>query len=478
MRVSIVGSGPSGFYAAMALLEQRDYDVSVDMYDRLPTPWGLVRAGVAPDHPMTKQVTKLFQWCSARPNFKFYLNVEIGRDLSHEELTEHYHAVLYSCGGSASRSLGLPGEDLPGSYGASEFVGWYNGHPDFADSQFDLSGERAVIIGNGNVALDIARILVKNADDLKSTDIADHAIAALSRSNIREVVILGRRGVADGAFTSPEFLALGSLDKIDVVVDRESVNDELSLALSEAKNPESLEAFKSALKLEIATEYSQRELRNSSKRIVFKFLRSPTEILGDQKVESIRVVRNHLEQQPDGSTKAIASNEFESIKTGLILRSVGYMGASIPGVPYDQKRGVIPNDNGRTLVDGKPEFGVYCAGWIKRGASGVIGTNKHCARKTVDAMLADFAGGKLSASATGGEIDQLLLQRDVPVVDYNAWRRINAHECELGEADQRPRVKMVSVEDMLCVAKPNKRLMPKSKTAQVRRPDTLPEENK
>ena len=430
LRVAIIGSGPSGFYAAMALLEQRDHNVTVHMYDRLPTPWGLVRSGVAPDHQKTKQVTRLFQWCSARPNFKFYLNVEIGKDLSHEELEESYHAVLYACGGSSSRNLGIPGEGLQGSYGASEFVAWYNGHPDYAKYQFDLSGQRAVIIGNGNVAVDIARILAKDVDELKSTDIADHAVKALSQSNIKEIVVLGRRGIADAAFTTPEFLALAYLNNIDVIVE----GDDADRGPRKASDTTSLEAYKSSLKLEIASEFLQRKPQLADKRIVFKFLRSPVEVLGDQQVESIRVVRNNLEQQQDGSTKAVATDELETIETGLVLRSVGYMGSSIPGVPYDKNRGVIPNDKGRALIDGQPEFGVYCAGWIKRGPSGVIGTNKHCARRTVVTILSDFAEGKLSTPAVAVEIDQLLLQRGVAVVDYNAWRRLNAHESELGEA--------------------------------------------
>ena len=453
MRVAIVGSGPAGFYAAMALLERRDCEICVDMFDRLPTPWGLVRAGVAPDHGKTKQVTKLFERCSARPNFNFYLNVEVGKDISHDELTERYHAVLYSYGASSSRTLGLPGEALPGSYAATEFVAWYNGHPDYADRQFDLSGERAVIVGNGNVALDIARILVKNTDELKSTDIADHAIEALSQSNIKEVVILGRRSVGEAACSSPELLALGDLDDVDVVFEEADIEEARRLASGKTVDSAAIDDFKSSLKMEIATEYSTRELQQSDKRIVFKFLRSPTELLGDEKVEGMRVVLNTLEQRPDGSTKAIAGDEFESIETGLVLRSVGYFGQSIPGVPFDEGRGVIPNDQGRAKVDGEPAFGVYCAGWIKRGPSGVIGTNKHCARDTVNKMLEDFSAGKLDAAAEGGEtIEQLLSQRNVVVVDYDAWRRLNAHECELGYAQQRPRVKITSIEDMLDVA--------------------------
>lgn len=455
MRVAIVGSGPAGFYAAMELLNNRDYDISVDMYDRLPTPWGLVRAGVAPDHQGTKSVTKLFQWCSAQPNFTYYLNVEIGKDLSHEELTTHYHAVLYSYGASSSRALGLPGEELPGSYAASEFVAWYNGHPDYADYHFDLSGERAVIVGNGNVALDVARILVKSTDELKSTDIADHALQALSKSNIKEVVILGRRGVADAAFTSPELLGLGDLDNVDVVVEKADIEDAQNFAQSQAKVSTPLHNFKSALKLQIVTELSQRQLQKSNKRIVLKFLRSPVELLGDKKVESVRIVRNRLEQQSDGSTKAIAGDELELIDTGLVLRSVGYFGRPIPGVPFDESRGVIPNEQGRAqkFVDGDPEFGVYCAGWIKRGPSGVIGTNKHCARETVNTMLDDFAAGKLSIVAEDRDsLVQRLSQRKIAVVDCKAWQRLNAHECELGEINQRPRVKITSIEDMLAVA--------------------------
>lgn len=455
MRVAIVGSGPAGFYAAIELLERRDYDVSVDMYDRLPTPWGLVRAGVAPDHVKTKLVTKLYERCAARPNFTFYLNVEVGKHITHEELSQRYHAVLYSYGASSSRNLGVPGEELPGSYAATEFVAWYNGHPDYADYQFDLSGERAVVVGNGNVALDIARILVKPVDDLKSSDIADHALEALSKSNIKEVVILGRRGVADAACTNPELLGLADLDNVDVVFDKDDIEQARSFASGKTKKASAIDEFQSDLKLDIATEYLERELRQTEKRIVFKFLRSPVQLSGDHKVERMRVVRNQLEQQPDGSTRAIAGCEFESIETGLVLRSVGYFGKPVSGVPFDEDRGVIPNDQGRVLEEGNPEYGVYCAGWIKRGPSGVIGTNKRCARETVNTMLDDFSAGKLATKFEGGEtLEQLLAQREVTLVDYNAWRRLNAHECEMGYVQQRPRVKVTSIDEMLAIADP------------------------
>lgn len=455
IRVAIVGSGPAGFYAAIELLDRRDYDAHVDMYDRLPTPWGLVRAGVAPDHAKTKLVTKLFDRCAARPNFTFYLNAEVGKHVSHEALTQRYHAVLYSYGASASRALELPGEELPGSFAATEFVAWYNGHPDYAECQFDLSGERAVIVGNGNVALDIARILVKSVDELKSTDIADHALEALSKSNIKEVVIIGRRGVADAACTNPELLGLGDLENVDVIFDKADIEEAERFASNKTTSGAAIDDFKATLKLEIATEYLERAPQQSEKRIVFKFLRSPIELIGDQKVERLRVVRNQLEQQADGSTRAIAGDEFETIETGLVLRSVGYFGKSIPGVPFDEGRGVIPNDRGRARMGGNPEFGVYCAGWIKRGPSGVIGTNKRCARETVSTMLKDFDAGKLDIATDGDEaIGQLLSQLEVTLVDYNAWRRLNAHECEMGYVQERPRVKVTSIEEMLAVADP------------------------
>ncbi|GAB5487534.1 MAG: FAD-dependent oxidoreductase [Parasphingorhabdus sp.] len=455
LRVAIVGAGPAGFYSAIELLGNYDHDISVDMFDRLPTPWGLVRAGVAPDHAKTKSVTKLFQWCSARPQFSYFLNVEVGKDISHEELLSHYHAVIYAYGASSSRALGVAGEALSGSHAASEFVAWYNGHPDYAQHRFDLSGKRAVIVGNGNVALDIARILVKPVEELRTTDIADHAISALSKSNIQEVVILGRRGIADAACTSPELLALGDLKGVDVVIADEDISAARSFAAEKAGSPSRLNEFKSSLKLKIATEFSQRERVPGNKSIALKFLSSPKELNGDNKVEKVLVARNRLEQQENGSTKAIVTSETESLETGLVLSSIGYVGQPITGVPFDINNGIIPNCEGRAIHEGEPAFGTYCAGWIKRGPSGVIGTNKHCARETVRTIIADFEKAKLVNPGPREQLVKLLSDRNLARVDYDAWRRLDAHECELGHIQNRPRVKITSVEEMFAIAKPS-----------------------
>ncbi|MGB6039968.1 MAG: FAD-dependent oxidoreductase, partial [Gordonia sp. (in: high G+C Gram-positive bacteria)] len=348
LRVAIVGAGAAAGYTAEDLLSRGN--VEIDIFDRLPSPWGLVRYGVAPDHPETKEITDGFTAALARDSVQFHLNVDVGRDITHAELLEHYHAVIYAVGASADKRMGIPGEDLPGSHSATEFVAWYNGHPDYADRTFDLSGERAVVIGNGNVALDVARILCSPHDRLASTDIADHALAALQQSRISEVVIVGRRGVADAAFTSPEFLALGNLPDVDVIVDPADLEGVAADA-----------AFPASLKLDLAREYAGRTRTEASKRIVFQFLRSPERLAGDDRVSTIDLTLNRPAPSPDG-TRIEPTDNTESLSTGLVLRAIGYRGQPIAGLPFDDGACVVPNTNGRV------EPGVYVTGWIKRGA--------------------------------------------------------------------------------------------------------------
>ncbi|GAA4482205.1 FAD-dependent oxidoreductase [Rhodococcus olei] len=451
LRVAIVGAGPAACYAADELLAHSD--VEVEVFEKLPTPWGLVRAGVAPDHPGTKVITDAFEWTAGKDGFRFHLGVEVGTDLTHRELLDHHHAVIYAVGAPHDRSLGIDGEDLPGSHAATEFVGWYNGHPDHAHHDFDLSGERAVIVGNGNVALDVARILTMNPDELARTDIADHALDALRRSNIREVVLLGRRGAAQAAYSTPEFLALGDLDGVDVVIDPAELDADPSCA----GEPDPQAAFK----VQLAREYSSRATTPGNKRIVFRYLASPTAAHGPGRLESLTVVRNDLVAGPNGTPAARPTGDTETLPAGLLLRSIGYRGRPVPGVPFDERRGVVPNDHGRVLdgPGGAVIDGVYVTGWIKRGPSGVIGTNKACARETVTRLLDDFQNERLVRTVVDRAALAALLDRRVPGhLDGRGWRAIDAAERARGAAAGRPRVKFTAVDEMLAAARVRHRL--------------------
>src|ERR671912_117990 len=346
LRVPIVGSGPSGFYAAGHLLKSKshpDLCVQVDMFDRLPTPWGLVRGGVAPDHPNIKAVSRVYEKTADHPEFRFYGNVELGRDLSHEDLIDRYHAVIYAVGAQTDRRMGIPGEQLPGSWAATEFVAWYNGHPDYRDLEFDLSSERAIVVGNGNVATDVARMLALTRDELAQTDVADHALEVLAESNVREIVVMGRRGPAQVAFTNPELLELGEMTDADVFVDPGDAElDPLSKAFIESEA-----AHATARKnVDILSGYSTREPAGKRRRIVLRFLVSPVEILGSDRVERIRFAHNEL-VEADGTIRARATDITEELDCGLVFRSIGYRGTQLPGVPFDEQTCTIPNDGGR-----------------------------------------------------------------------------------------------------------------------------------
>ena len=450
LRVAIIGSGPAGFYAAGQLLGQDEFTAAVDLYDRLATPWGLVRFGVAPDHPKIKSVTRIFERTALKPGFRFLGNVEIGTDVSHDQLVDAYDAVIYAVGTPSDRRLGIPGEDLPGSVPATEFVAWYNGHPDYAELDFDLSGERAVVIGNGNVALDVARMLALSPDELKVTDTADHAIEALARSEIREIVVLGRRGPAQAAFTNPELRELGELELADVIVDpTEAALDPASAA--------SLETAEGTVKrnVETLTEYAGRTPAGKPRRVVLRFLMSPVELEGEERVEAVVAVRNELVATPDGGLRAQPTDELERIPTGLVLRSVGYVGTPLPGVPFDHERLRILNAGGRVLDPDThaPLPGVYTAGWIKRGPSGVIGTNKKDATETVEQLLEDVRAGTLgSPRMSPDELIESLRGAGTQIVEYSGWEAIDAHERSLGEPHGRPRVKLVRRMELLAIA--------------------------
>ncbi|WP_278261469.1 FAD-dependent oxidoreductase [Nocardia sp. AG03] len=448
LRVAIVGAGPAACYAADELL--RRSDVEVEMFDRLPTPWGLIRAGVAPDHSGTKGVANMFDSAFRRDTLQYYLNVEIGQHIDHAELLAHHHAVIYAVGASSDRRLGVPGEDLPGSHSATEFVAWYNGHPDFAEREFDLSGERAVIVGNGNVALDVARVLTAHPDELAKTDIADHALDALRRSNIREVVILGRRGPLQAAYSSPEFLALTHMKNVDVIVDpAELTLDPHSQALLDDANIEpSLR-----LKYQLAQEYSQLTPDPAHKRIVFRYLATPTAVHGDEHVTALEFAHNELTEE-NGQLVATATDRTETLETGLVLRAIGYRGVPVAGLPFDERRGTVPSEHGRVIEATEPVPGVYVSGWIKRGPRGVIGSNRLDAEETVEALISDFIAGKLTApSGDRAALQALLAQRQPDLVDRKGWKTIDQAEKSAGKAAGRPRVKFTTRADLLKAAK-------------------------
>jgi ferredoxin/flavodoxin---NADP+ reductase len=430
LRVAIVGSGPAGFYAAGALLGD-DTPAEVDMFERLPTPWGLVRLGVAPDHPKLKTVSRAFERIAERPGFRFIGNVEVGRDVGHADLARLYDAVIYAVGAQTDRRLGIPGEDLPGSWPATEFVAWYNGHPDYQDLRFDLAVERAVVVGVGNVALDVARMLALSPGELNVTDTTDQAIAAICGSSLKEIVVVGRRGPAQAAFTTPELIELGELADADVFVDPADLEGAVPVDTNSERN------------LEVLRELAAREPSGKPKRLVLTFFRSPVAILGDDRVEGIDLVRNVL----DADNRAVATDEHETLACGLVFRSVGYRGVALPDVPFDEKSGTIANEGGRV------EPGVYCAGWIKRGPTGVIGTNKKDATETVELLLADHAAGKLPRSdATAADVDALLDERGIRRVLYAGWQSIDEAERAAGEKLGRPRVKLCSWDELLDAA--------------------------
>lgn len=436
LRVAIVGAGPAAWYAAKELLAHPG--VQVNMFERLPTPWGLVRAGVAPDHPETKAVTEQFTFPrDQQQRFTLHLNVEIGAHLSHEQLTAHHHAVIYAQGAASGRRLGIPGEELANSFAATAFVHWYNGHPDYTDLNPDLSGRRAVIVGNGNVALDIARVLTVDPDLLARTDMADHAVDALRHSAIEEVVLLGRRGPMHAAFTTPELLALTQLPGVDVVL------AEGAGALGESTH----------MKAELLRGISARAPRGGNKRIVFRFLSSPTEITGTTRVQGLQVGRNTL---TDGGQGATATGESDHVEAGLVIHAVGHRGTALPGVPFDEASGTIPNERGRVLdtPGGAPLRGVYTAGWIKRGPSGVIGTNRTCAQETVAQVLRDYRDQVLASQVNNQPQLQALVARNRPqAVGARGWDGIDAAERARGQAVGKPRRKFTSTSELLEAAR-------------------------
>ncbi len=449
LRVAVVGSGPAAFYAAGHLLDSQE-GAEVDMLERLPTPWGLVRFGVAPDHPKLKDVSRVYEKIAQKPGFRFLGNVEVGRDVTHEELRELYDSVVYAVGAQTDRRLGIPGEDLHGSWSATEFVAWYNGHPDFQDLGFDLSGERAVVVGNGNVALDVARMLALTRDELAPTDTTDPAIEAIAGSGLREIVVLGRRGPVQASWTPPELQEMGELEGADILV------DPAELELEPASETELEHATPIVRRnVDVLRGFAARSPEGKPRAVRLRFRLSPVEILGDGHVEAVEIVRNKLEADAGGRVRAVPTDEREQIPCGVVFRSVGYHGIALPGVPFDEAVGTMPNVSGRVVDEtGVPLPGLYCAGWIKRGPTGVIGTNKKDATETIDLLLEDAREGLVPRSdAEEHALDALLAARGVQVVMYAGWEAIDALERGRGAGQGRPRIKLATWDELLAAAR-------------------------
>ena len=446
--MAIVGAGPAGLFTAEALLKVPDLVCAIDIFNRLPTPYGLVREGVAPDHPSIKKVTGKFDRILAEPSVRYFGNVTFGEDVARGDLLRHYHQVVYATGAQSDRRLGIPGEDLAGSHPATEFVAWYNGHPDFADRSFDLSCERAVVVGNGNVAVDVARILVTHPERLAETDIADHALDALRHSRVREVVMLGRRGPAQGKFTTVELKELGRLPGVGLVV------SPADLELDPASAAEAARSRVATKNLEVLRALAGRDPVASERRLELRFRASPIEILGPGgQVEAVRVERNRLLKTGSGYIRSEGTGQVDTLETGLVLRSVGYRGVPLTGVPFDPERNLIPNLAGRVQEGpgGPVVSGEFVVGWIKRGPSGIIGTNKPDAVETVAAMRDELESGRGRDpdDATPQAIVELLEQRAVRYVSFDDWRKLDDLETMEGRKCGRPRVKVVRVERML-----------------------------
>ncbi len=448
--VAIVGSGPSGFFAAASLLkaagsgdDPSERDVRVDMLEMLPTPWGLVRSGVAPDHPKIKSISAQFDKTAADPRFRFFGNVAVGDHVQSAELAQRYDAVIYAHGAQSDRPLGIPGEDLPGSVAAVDFVGWYNAHPHFEAMTPDISSGRAVVVGNGNVAIDVARILVSDPDVLAATDIADHALESLHDRGVEEVLVIGRRGPLQAPFTTLELRELGDLEAlgdVDVIIDPADFAD---------ITDEDLEAAGKTVRnnIKVLRGYAELEPRGAKRRIVFRFRTSPIEIRGDGKVESIVLGRNELVRGADGRVSARDTGEREEVPAQLVVRAVGYRGLPMPGLPFDERNGTIPHTDGR--IEGSRNE--YVVGWIKRGPTGVIGSNKSDSAETVNTLLADLRAAEPTALGPdhAEQVERWLLERQPKLVTNDHWKLIDTHERTAGEGSGRPRVKLTSLEELL-----------------------------
>lgn len=454
LRVAVIGAGPAGFYTVQHLYSHPGLQVEIDVFDRLPTPFGLVRSGVAPDHPKIKAVAALYHKLALNPGFRFFGNVEYGKDLTLDDLHHNYHQIVFAQGAQDDRRLNIPGEDLRGVHSAREFVAWYNGDPRHAHDEFNLDTEGAVVVGVGNVAADVARILCRAHDKLAATDIADYALDALDRSKVRRVWVLGRRGPVQSKISPPEVHELAELVETETSVPAADMRLD---PYSQAELDSKLERDEVHRKFKALQELIDRKEPDKPRKLVLRFLVSPVEILGDEQgsVRAVRIVKNELYQDESGSIRPRPTDQYETIECGLVFRSVGYKGVAAPELPFDDRSGIIPNLQGRVFdPEGKQEVvGVYATGWIKRGPSGLIGSNKACAKETVERMLEDLEAGALGAptAADSSEIEKTLDQRSVRYITYQDWMKIDAEEIQRGKALGRPRVKITELDQILAV---------------------------
>ncbi len=449
LRVAVIGSGPSGFYAAEALLKQKEIPLEVDMFDRLPTPYGLVRGGVAPDHQKIKAVSAVYEKTAQLPGFRFFGNIKLGKDIQVSDLKERYHQIVYAVGAETDRKMGIPGEDLPGSHSATAFVGWYNGHPDYRDQSFDLSCESAAIVGVGNVAIDVARILAEDPEILAKTDIAEYALEALRKSNIKTIYLLGRRGPAQAAYSPAEIKELGSLTTADLVIREEEARlDEVSK--TDYLDPEN--------KKNVDYVQAQAKMGEGKKprKIRLRFCVSPVQVeASNGRLSALKIEKNRLVSDENGKAKAKGTGQFETLPVGLVFRSVGYRGTPIPEVPFDPKSGKIPNREGRVFSsDFKiPRLGEYVVGWAKRGPSGLIGTNRADSVATVKAALEDALAGKfgwdIGALNKSDSIEDFLRQKRLRFVSFSDWQKLDKIEMEAGKKKGKTREKFSRVSEAL-----------------------------
>ena len=446
LRVAIVGAGPAGIYAAEALTRQTDVPVAVDLIDRLPTPFGLVRHGIAPDHPKMRAIRDTLHRSLDHPLVRFVGNVDVGSDITLDELRAHVDAVVYTYGAALDRHLGIEGEDLPGSLAATEFVSWYCGHPDADRGRVEaaLAGARsAVVIGVGNVALDVGRVLARAAEELEPTDMPQHVLEALAAAPIEEVAVLGRRGPAQATFTTQELRELGGLAAATVLVDPDE------LVLDPAAEERAAADRTVARNLAVLREWSAHVLEPGRVPLRLRFYRRPVRLLGTDRVTGVEVERTAV----DGDGRVMGTGQLEVLPADLVVRSVGYRGIPLPGLPVDERSGTVANDAGRVLRNGHPSPGEYAAGWIKRGPSGVVGHNKHDARETVAALLADAAAGTLRVRGPVDDLVQTLTARGAEPVLLDDWRAIDAAEQVLGATRGRARTTMHERESLLAAVR-------------------------
>lgn len=443
-RIAVIGAGPAGFYAVEALLKQKDLYCVIDLFNRFPTPYGLVRDGVAPDHESMKTVTRTYDKLAEHASVRYFGNVTFGTDIQHDDLKCFYDQIVYAVGAQADRRMSIPGEELIGSYPATAFVGWYNGHPDYRDFEVDLSCERVIVVGNGNVAMDVARILVTSPDELAKTDIADHALEDLRKSKVREVVMLGRRGPAQAAFTTPELREFGKLEGVQVIVDPQELENQV-IPLNDKMAERNLNVLR---------DFAARTDQQGERRMHFRFLVSPVEVMGeDGKVAAVRIEKNELVPDGSGGLKAKGTGVFETIMAGMVLRSVGYCCVPLPDVPFDEKALKIPNVAGRVTqgTGGEVVSGEYVVGWAKRGPSGVIGTNRQDSFATVTSMMEDLPKlqGIADENRDPQKVVDFLKENSVDFVNYEEWKRLDAHESARGAEQNRPRVKVTRITEMM-----------------------------